>query len=357
MKIMLTTFLLILLSLLNVDAAKYLPFDTLVEAQARSEELATASHCVNVATKTSGYASVITSPHIGKVLLPITTVYNHQSGSAVNVETLLTAPEQAALIDDASAYFQECSKPVFEFSPTKLFGLSAWFKAGVGLTAVSGKASQWDDQSGNARHATQATANFRPTINTTDAAFNNLTSLSFDGSNDVLLANSLAGFLDGIDHAYTVVTVMQKDNSGGEHMLSFGISDLVGNGQWCIGIRHYSRNIYLQDKRDEDGLDEKSFECGVTDENVDIVRWQSNGQSAETFVNGVSVGTGDLNCVKGITGAYCTIGGYPNFVDINAAPYNPMKGKFAELIVYNRLLTAGEQTQIEDYCRERFATY
>jgi hypothetical protein len=243
------------------------------------------------------------------------------------------------------------------FDPTDLEGLQAWFKAGTGLTVVDGKASQWNDQSGNGNHATQANSNFRPTVNVSDEDFNNLTSLTMDGTNDVLIANSLAGFLDGIDHAYTVVTVMQKDNSGGEHMLSFGISDLVGNGQWCIGIRHYSRNIYLQDKRDEDGLDEKSFECGVTDENVDIVRWQSNGQSAETFVNGVSVGTGDLNCVKGITGAYCTIGGYPNFVDINAAPYNPMKGKFAELIVYNRLLTAGEQTQIEDYCRERFATY
>jgi hypothetical protein len=327
MKPMLTIFI-ILLSLFKVDAAKFLAFDTVVEAQARADELATASRCVNVATKTSGYASVIESPHIGKVLLPIVTVYDHQAGANVNVETLLTAQEQAALIDDASAYFQECCKPVFEFCPNHLSGLSAWFKAGVGLTAVSGKASQWDDQSGNARHATQATANFRPTINATDAAFNNLTSLSLDGSNDVLIANSLAGFLDGIDHAYTVVTVMQKDNSGGEHMLSFGISDLVGNGQWCIGIRHYSRDIYLQDKRD-----------------------------SETFVNGSSVGTGSLDPVKGITGAYCTIGAYPNFVDINAAPYNPMKGKLAELIVYNRLLTSGEQDQVEAYCRERFATY
>jgi hypothetical protein len=356
MKPMLTIFI-ILLSLFKVDAAKFLAFDTVVEAQARADELATASRCVNVATKTSGYASVIESPHIGKVLLPIVTVYDHQAGANVNVETLLTAQEQAALIDDASAYFQECCKPVFEFCPNHLSGLSAWFKAGVGLTAVSGKASQWDDQSGNARHATQATANFRPTINATDAAFNNLTSLSLDGSNDVLIANSLAGFLDGIDHAYTVVTVMQKDNSGGEHMLSFGISDLVGNGQWCIGIRHYSRDIYLQDKRDSDGLDEKTFECGTTDENVKIVRWQSDGQSAETFVNGSSVGTGSLDPVKGITGAYCTIGAYPNFVDINAAPYNPMKGKLAELIVYNRLLTSGEQDQVEAYCRERFATY
>ncbi len=351
------TILLLLIHLVTANAAKFLAFDTVGAAQTRADELTVSSHCVNVATKTTGYAVPITSSHIGKVLLPITTVYDHNAHANVNVETLLTAPEQAALIDDTNNYFKECLTPSFNFSPNQLSGLSAWFKAGVGLTSVSGKASQWDDQSGNARHATQANSDFRPTINATDSAFNNLTSLSLDGVNDVLIVNSLAGFVDGVDHPYTVVTVMKKDNTGPEHMLPFGLSDLTGAGQWTIGIRHYSREIYLQDKRDSDGQDEQMFECGTTDENVNVVRWQSDGTAAETFINGSSVGTGALNAVKGITGAYCAIGAYPNYNDTSLTPYNPMKGKFGELIVYNRLLNSTEQTQVESYCRSRFASY
>lgn len=43
-------------------------------------------------------------------------------------------------------------------------GLAAWFDASVtsSVTTVSGAVSQWDDLSGNANHATQATAGNRP---------------------------------------------------------------------------------------------------------------------------------------------------------------------------------------------------
>lgn len=67
----------------------------------------------------------------------------------------------------------------------------AWFKA----DAITGKndgdtISQWDDSSGNARHATQATGANQPTLQT--AEINSLPVVRFDGTSDTLITSSFA---------------------------------------------------------------------------------------------------------------------------------------------------------------------
>ena len=51
------------------------------------------------------------------------------------------------------------------FTPLSLPGSAGWYDSSDSATRtlVSGKVSQWDDKSGNARHATQATAGWRYT--------------------------------------------------------------------------------------------------------------------------------------------------------------------------------------------------
>lgn len=49
-----------------------------------------------------------------------------------------------------------------EVIPTDLPNCDLWLKFNTGITLTSGRVSQWADQSGNARHATQATAADRP---------------------------------------------------------------------------------------------------------------------------------------------------------------------------------------------------
>jgi hypothetical protein len=52
------------------------------------------------------------------------------------------------------------------------------------VTTVSGAVSQWNDKSGNARHATQGTAGSRPSYNS--SGLNGKGLLTFDGTNDQL---------------------------------------------------------------------------------------------------------------------------------------------------------------------------
>lgn len=66
-------------------------------------------------------------------------------------------------------------------------GLAAWYRADRGVTVATG-VSQWDDQSGNARHLLQATAVSQPVFSAS-AGPNGLPALTFDGSNDSMEAN------------------------------------------------------------------------------------------------------------------------------------------------------------------------
>ncbi|WP_223302363.1 hypothetical protein, partial [Flavobacterium branchiophilum] len=56
-------------------------------------------------------------------------------------------------------------------TPGGVSGASLWYKSNVGVTNATG-VSQWDDQSGNARHLTQSTTASRPVYNTTSNLIN-----------------------------------------------------------------------------------------------------------------------------------------------------------------------------------------
>jgi len=66
-------------------------------------------------------------------------------------------------------------------------GAELWLPNDVSqITLASGAVSQWNDVSGNARHATQGTAANRPLLTTNLAALNQRMAVQFDGSNDFL---------------------------------------------------------------------------------------------------------------------------------------------------------------------------
>lgn len=64
------------------------------------------------------------------------------------------------------------------------------------ITQSSNAVSQWNDKSGNNRHATQETATYRPTLLTSNQNGKNV--LSFDGSNDFLL--TISNSYDAIEY-------------------------------------------------------------------------------------------------------------------------------------------------------------
>lgn len=65
------------------------------------------------------------------------------------------------------------------FTPASLPNLAAWYRLGMGITVTGAGVSQWDDQSGNARHLLQATDTNRPALQADS-------SILFDGADNFL---------------------------------------------------------------------------------------------------------------------------------------------------------------------------
>jgi len=82
------------------------------------------------------------------------------------------------------------------FNPKTIAGLQLWLDASdaSSVTTVSGAASQWNDKSGNARHATQTTANNRPAYN---GVIGGKAALTFDGTNDAMATGLESASLTG----------------------------------------------------------------------------------------------------------------------------------------------------------------
>lgn len=87
--------------------------------------------------------------------------------------------------------------PAPAFSPASITGLALWLDASdaTTITETSGQVSTWQDKSGNDYHATQQTANNRPTLydgNSNPALLNGRQALFFDGTNDTLRTPTFA---------------------------------------------------------------------------------------------------------------------------------------------------------------------
>lgn len=93
------------------------------------------------------------------------------------------------------------------FNPKAISELEGWWDASDESTVtVSTGASEWSDKSGNARHATQETANNQPGYSNSQ---NGRKILTFDGSNDSLLTTSFT-----LSQPYSIFFVARRLGGG-----------------------------------------------------------------------------------------------------------------------------------------------
>lgn len=114
------------------------------------------------------------------------------------------------------------------FNPTSITGLQAWFKA----DAITGKndgdaIAQWNDSSGNARHATQATGANQPLYKTN--ILNGKPVARFDGTDSLATASFTA-----ITQPTTIFVVASTRTSG------------TGTQFICDGIGSTNRNAIFE---------------------------------------------------------------------------------------------------------------
>ncbi|MDD2599459.1 MAG: hypothetical protein PHO37_09555 [Kiritimatiellae bacterium] len=124
--------------------------------------------------------------------------------------------------------------------PTGMGGCQLWLKADTGvLTSTAGGVTNWLDQSGMGRNATQATAAKQPTVQAN--ALNNLPAIRFDGTDDLLGYDG--SFFAG--SAYTIFVVEGRRSNKNANYILRGTTS-ANNNNLIVGYRENNQFTHAQ---------------------------------------------------------------------------------------------------------------
>lgn len=222
-------------------------------------------------------------------------------------------------------------------------GLALWLRADAGIGVADGSPiRRWRDQSGNRRDAIwddgNAYGELPPAFRASNAAVGLRPSARFDGQQalDVDL-----GFLVGSD--YTVIAVNGRDRAGFANFWLAGDRG-VSNQSLILG---YERTDLLRQSHFANDLDAVVENYAGTEVwSLDTYTFDQRAGRA-IYHNGVpSASDGSLAALTSTSGA--------NLGHFRALPQFWFQGDLAEVIIFDRALTARERLRIETQLAERY---
>ncbi len=220
------------------------------------------------------------------------------------------------------------------FSPLDL-SPALWLDASdaATITQVANAVSQWNDKSGNARHATQGTGANQPVTNTRTLNARNV--IDFDGSNDNMLMN--AGLYSFTNTNNTTFIVYMNDVVG-------GVTRKLIEGT------NGSQTLLLAENPDSNRLETRQhtstnmFVAHADDTAGVILSYTKNGGGTSARRNGPSLTTGS------------NVAGGQNFTitsfNIGSAAGGGSAfwdGVIAEVILYGTALSASDLNLVGNY--------
>lgn len=237
------------------------------------------------------------------------------------------------------------------FDPRRISGLELWLDAAdsSSVTTVSGAASQWNDKSGLGRHATQTTANNRPSYSGT---LNGRNVLTFDGTNDSMLTGLdvhavLTGFV-------TMFVVGVPSSSWTNANANFR-PPLYARGGATMGLSLFvdisqpGSPLTLCHTWRGAGFNAAGGPILTLGSPAIMTGWV-NATTRRRRVNG-SIGDGSANQTASDSGTFSQGAnmGSQTFIHVGQDPTQLRwwNGTIAEVVVYSRTLTQSEIDQIE----------
>ncbi len=220
------------------------------------------------------------------------------------------------------------------FKPTEITGLQWWLRADLGTTIATG-VSVWADQSGNAdvnRNALQATGSKQPTLNVSDPAFNNRSTLSFASASNQSL--STGAWSVPLNQPCTIFICGSDDGTVTNQTYLFnpgGVAYLICTNNGGAGVDMYS-GAFLNIP-------------GGNTASPRAIGTVFNGVSSAGYVNthvaGVTGNAGPDGMVGPVDIGFDNIGAWLN-------------GKIAEIIAYNSALSASDAAKVLKYLGSRY---
>ena len=235
------------------------------------------------------------------------------------------------------------------FSPVDL-NLAAWYDASdtASITESGGAVSQWNDLSGNGRHAVQSTAGAKP--GTGAASQNGLNVLTFDGG-DGLLYDAGSDVVDL--SPVTIFIVGRIDSTGYPRMMSARRSS--------SGTRDYQGPNMCVMRNGDVGFNVRLISNGgeptsppYTDDTMFIFYGRSSGTTVYSAVNDGTVYSAAASAPDNMR--YISLGAGMNQLD----PVNfdgHMVGRLAEVVIANEDLSSGDIDSMWSYLNDKWAVY
>lgn len=247
------------------------------------------------------------------------------------------------------------------FSPLDIAGLQLWLKADGTLWQDSARTTPavadgdvvgaWDDESGNANHATQGTTANKPLLKL--AIQNGKPVVRFDGTDDSLSLSTGLGMLRNVAGAslfavYSSSTVTDEvaiNISVGTTAKAFRVG-LFRNRtprDHVVGVRRLDADAIVNVGGGTLSVGVISIDVGIIDYSNGDIYFYKNGNLLESNLTDLSAGnTSDTDSLA------IDIG------NITANAGNDLNGDIGEILVYNVALSNSDRQSVESYLSDKY---
>lgn len=232
---------------------------------------------------------------------------------------------------------------IYTLAPSAISGLTGDFNAALGLYKDTGAVAPsvldgdavalWQEQSGAARHASNATGAQQPVLKLNQV--NGLPTVQFDATNDTLVGSAMSAYI--ANNAYTVMAVV-KYISTLTNVTTAG-SVYTNSSLWAIG-GGYGGAVFRSPPNaalvNYDGSEDVVSDTIVAGNMLIECRHDAGN---------IVLKIGSNAEVSGASGNTSSLTGTMSFGTTSAG----MGAGVARLLFYNRVLTANERTGLRNY--------
>lgn len=214
--------------------------------------------------------------------------------------------------------------------PLQIPNCALWLDANdaASITLNGSNISQWNDKSGNANHATQSTAASQPAYNSVQ--IDGKPTATFDNSNDLMnLTTPIA--------ALNSVGFVVGNFAGGGGVGPFA-GDGTGSGDLYFG--NYAGTLYF--------FDAAIATCNgasARDATARVYSYISQNDNNSLFADSTTIASAQSGAA---THSFSKLG--------NRASNEWLNGNIGEVLIYSRVLSGAEITQINTYLKAKWGT-
>ena len=226
---------------------------------------------------------------------------------------------------------------VSEITPADISGLAIWYKNDTGVAV-----GQWDDSSGNGRHAVQADADEQAAVSGGG--------LNFDGADpeDHYAVTESTGYVNpGGTNAFTIALVARRDDAADDN----GIIGGSQNDEYLAflseeNITFRSNNTSSFTFATDTWVEDAQWLCTITkDTSGNFLFWKNGVSVTPSSTSGtIPNTTTDFNAVK-------LLGGRPPGTSTGSFTWD---GIIYEFVMYDTQLTGSDLASLNSYLTSKF---